>query len=138
MDTEKPFEFIEHTGDLKLKVFGRDFLELFQNAALGLMNYLFGSLPADLKQEIQEHLTVQARDRETLLADWLSELLFLSETNKMCYFKFRFGTLTETELRAEVSGVPQPAKEAIKAVTYHGLKISRTSSGYEAVILFDI
>ena len=100
-------------------------------------------LPADEPVRIFEHETkekvqLKSSDQKALLVDWLSELLYLSDTKDVCYNKFDFEELTDEKLVAIAYGRRVKAKEDIKAVTYHGLEIKKTEEGWQAVILFDI
>jgi len=142
------YKILEHTADLKVKVFGSDLEQLFANAGLAMMEFMYGKdirypLPPRLRRagkisDIREKISIQSKDVESLLVDWLSELLYLTDTNNLAYTKFDFKKLTETELKAEVFGQQAQAKEDIKAVTYHQLEVRKTKEGWEAIIVFDI
>ena len=87
----------------------------------------------------QHEVTVNSPDRESLLRDWLAELLYLHETTGEIFIEFDFKEISNTHLRADVFGtfLAQPQLE-IKAVTYHDLKIEQTAQGYTATVVFDI
>lgn len=132
------FHFLDHPSDLKLQAFGKDLPELFANAALGMMTFLYPKNVNVTEHEVKEKIRLKAKDQKGLLVDWLSELLYLSDTKDVCYNKFNFEKLTDDELIATTYGRRVKAKEDIKAVTYHGLEVKKTESGFEAIILFDI
>ena len=131
------FEELSYTADTGLRTFGRDLRELFGNAAYGMFS-LIGDLDG-LFHTTQHEVTVNSPDRESLLRDWLAELLYLHETTGEIFIEFDFKAISDTHLRADVFGtyLAQPQLE-IKAVTYHDLKIEQTTQGFTATVVFDI
>jgi SHS2 domain-containing protein len=130
------FQEIEHTADLAIRVYGRDMRELFANAARGMF-----ALMAEPSEEPtrEREVALEAIDHEGLLVDWLNELIYLHEVEEETYSQFTIETLTATELKARVVGGPTKHKtRAIKAATFHDLKIVETESGYQATIVFDV
>ncbi len=136
--TEKKFETLHHTADLKIKVFGKTKKELFQNALFGMVENLKPKLKN--KQKTKQKVEVKSFDRQTLLVDFLNEILYLSQANKEVYNEIKFKKLTDNELEVEVIGQKiKSLEKEIKAVTYHGLTIyQKKDKNWEAVILFDI
>lgn len=134
----KKFEILEHTADLKIRAFGKTKEELFKNALLAMAE---GLQPRIKNQEsgIRE-IKVRSADLETLLVDFLSDVLYLTQVNKEIYAQVKFKKFSDTEIEAELVGKKvEGFGEDIKAVTYHNLKVSQTKDGtWEATILFDI
>jgi SHS2 domain-containing protein len=131
------YEEVEHTADAAIRAFGRGLPELFANAAYGMFDLL-----ADMEKlhpTIEREVSLEASDLETLLVDWLGELLYLREAHDEVYKEFEISTLSPPELRAVAKGgkrfVP---RMDIKAVTYHDLKIEKTEEGYVTTIVFDV
>jgi SHS2 domain-containing protein len=131
------FEFLDHPGDLKLRAWGRNLEELFANAATGMMTFLFGSGIANAQPYRTETIEIEARDREALLVDWLSELLYRATSEYHAYMGFRIHELNATKLRATVTAVAAAAVEDIKAVTHHELSVREREGRWEATIVFD-
>jgi SHS2 domain-containing protein len=131
------FEFLDHPGDLKLRAWGRNLEELFANAATGMMIFLFGSGIANALPYRTETIEIEARDREALLVDWLSELLYRATSEYHAYMGFRIHELAETKLKATVTAVAAAAVEDIKAVTHHELSVREREGRWEATIVFD-
>ncbi len=130
------YEELDHTADWAFRAFGSDLRELFQNAAYALFA-LEGAL--DAQSTLTREIHVEGIDREALLVNWLSELLFLQETKRETYQKFEIMKLADTELTATVHGAQtQPITKFIKAVTYHDLKIVQTEKGWEATVVVDV
>jgi len=130
------YEFLDHPGDIKIRSFGKDLPELLQNSALGMMSFLYDI--DEVKIDHREKIEIEAMDLDTLMIDWLSELLTFSDTNDSAYTEFEFEKCTDSHIVAKVGGGPAPAKDDIKAVTYSELDIKKKSEGYEAVVVYDI
>ncbi len=137
----KRFEEIPHTADWSFRAFGKDERELFQNAAFALFA-MEGAIPNDADRRVphvQREIQVSGIDQETLLVNWLNELLFLQDVNHEVYFRFHITNLSSDRLDAQVGGmVAQRIEKLIKAATFHNLKITRTADGWEAVVVVDV
>jgi SHS2 domain-containing protein len=131
------FEFLDHPGDVKLRAWSRDLESLFAAAAEGMMAFLFGNGIADLEPDRTETIEIEAKDREALLVDWLSELLYRATCEYRAYMGFRIHELTESRLKAAVASAAAEAVEDIKAVTHHELSVRKCARRWEASIVFD-
>ena len=132
------FEFINDTNRLKIKAFGKNITELFFNAALGMMTFMYPEDIASRDYETKEKIRIRAGDQKSLLVDWLTELLYFSNTKKVCYNNFYFETLAENQLSITAYGRRAGLKESIKLVALKDLQINQTKNGLEALIEFDI
>jgi SHS2 domain-containing protein len=133
----KKFEEIEHTADLALRVYGQDMRELFANAAYGMFALM--AEPSLEEPAREREVSLEATDYESLLVDWLNELIYLHEVEGETYSQFAIETLSPTKLKAHVTGGPTQSKtKAIKAATFHDLKINETANGFVATIVFDV
>lgn len=132
----KRFEEVEHVADAALRVYGRAWDDLFVNAACGMF-----SLMADWEDgppSTTQQISLEAIDGETLLVDWLSELLYLHEMEDAVYTSFEIIDISPARLRAIARGTRRwNPKTAIKAVTFNDLRIQKTPEGYTATIVFD-
>lgn len=131
------YEQLDHTADLAFRIYGRDLPELFAHAAQALFSHLT-TLEA-IQPSQQEQVCVQATDCETLLVDWLNELLYLHETKGRLYCRFEITHLSDSRLEATIHGQDGARVETIvKAATYHDLAIEKTDAGYVATVVFDV
>jgi SHS2 domain-containing protein len=132
----KRFEEIEHTADWAFRAFGRDLKELFENAAFALFS-LEGV--SGNPSTVTRRVIVQGIDLESLLVNWLSELLFLQETCGETYSRFTVEDLTPAVLSATIQGSPSgPLNKFVKAVTYHDLHIEQAAEGWQATVVVDV
>jgi SHS2 domain-containing protein len=136
----KKFEILPHTADVRLKVFGRTKEELFKNAMLGMAQILAKSPKSKLKIKNLK-LKIKSPDINSLLVDFLSEVLYRSQINKAIFLAAKFSKFSDSELEAEISGFKiDEFDNDIKAVTYHELEIKKSPTGgfFETIIVFDI
>ena len=133
---EAGFREIEHTADWELKVWAPDLSTLFEQAAFG-MHSLAGAI---LRPEprISRSIVMENIDKESLLIDFLSELLYLSEVEGIGFDSFEF-SFKQNSLIATLNGAPlESISKEIKAVTYHNLSIVEGKDGLEVSIVFDV
>jgi len=136
---KKKYKILEHKADLKIKVFGKTKEELFENAVIGMQraaNYTPTKQPTTKQLKIK----IKSVDLLSLLVDFLSEVLYLIETEKLVFEKVEFEKFTEKEIEANLIGKPLKRMGVhIKGVTYHDLDIGQKKDGtWRATILFDI
>ena len=132
------FEEVEHTADKALRIFGTNLTELFLSGAAGLTQLMAAEV-SEISTEIEKSIELEAIDAESLLVEWLSELAYWAESEMLVFKEFRIKKATATHLQAKLfGGKTSMLEKHIKAVTYHNLKIIRTSKGLEATIVFDV
>ena len=135
----KKYEILEHVSDLKIRTFGKNKKELFENALVGMRAVLRPQVQSP-KSKVQNKIKVSSLDLNALLVDFLSEVLYLSQVNKEVYDDIKFSKFSDTELEGELFGNKvESFGEDIKAVTYHGLEIKKNKEGlWKGTVLFDI
>jgi SHS2 domain-containing protein len=142
MDSENPntipFEVVEHPGDLKLQVRGDSLEELFANAATGMIHQLFDPAALEKEPEAIQSFELTARDLESLLVDWLSEVLYRVTSDYRAFVDICVSEVKETSLKATAGAIAAEAVDDIKAVTYHELSIKKRNSLWEATVVFDL
>ena len=144
----KPYEFIEHTADVGIKVRGSSIKELFENSAKGMFKIIGGKGASYHKSAVQiEQRKIEIKkDKgafEELLVDWLSELLYIFNTENIVFDRFKVVKLNNKEILGEAAGERiGPAQDGlcmeIKAVTFHGLQIKKSKTGFNCSIIFDV
>ena len=137
-DEKAAYELIEHTADVAVKGYGRDLNEMFANAALGMFNVMTDT--SAVKSVGEYRVEVESTDREGLLVDWLTELLYLFDTQDVLLRGFDVSIdgnkLTATVRGEKLDRERHPLKSDVKAATYHMLEINE-EEGY-VVVLLDI
>ena len=75
------YETIDHTADIGIRTSGRTLDEAFGNAAFAMFDIL-SDIRLVGKMESRD-IWLEANDLEQLLVDWLSELLYMSEVERV-------------------------------------------------------
>ena len=131
------FREVDHTADRAFTVRGRDLAELFELAARALC--AIQGQPTTTQETVSRQVEISGLDRETLLVNWLNEILYLQDVHKESYSRFQVAVMSDTSLRASLHGEPSASiRRTIKAVTFHGLKIGRLPDGWEATVVVDV
>ena len=132
-------EELGHTAEIGLRIRADAPEQLFACAAHAMFALL--RVHTDTTRPAIHHsVTIDSIDGESLMVDWLSELLYLHETTGALFSDCTVLRWTATHLEAQVTGYPPDAPPTmhVKAVTYHQLLIHANANGWTAQIYFDI
>jgi SHS2 domain-containing protein len=140
MAKKKDFEIINHTADVGIIAYGADMKQAFANAGRALF-----SLITDLdgvEEVVHRDAELTATDEESLLVEWLNELIYQFDTEGIVFKRFEIIQLDNTRLKArgygeKVNKSRHKIKMGVKAATYHMLKVERGDGG-KVQVLFDI
>jgi SHS2 domain-containing protein len=141
MKTCKGYEYIEHTGDVGIKVYGSTYEALFQNAWRAFFEII---TEVERVNPVEKKIvTVESDGIERLLVSWLNEFLYLFDVDGWLFRNCEIQSLTESRVEAVAWGEKfdsdrHEMKTEIKAVTYHQLSIQRKKGRWETIIIFDI
>jgi SHS2 domain-containing protein len=129
---------VEHTGELELRLEATDLASLLEEAALGLAEILAEDAGGAPTREM-ERVELTAPDRESLLVDWIDELVYRGEINKCVYGNVHVERATDRHLEATLRGrEPSSPRTAVKAATWHRLRVHETPAGLEATVVLDV
>jgi SHS2 domain-containing protein len=136
----KDFEIINHTADVGIIAYGTDMSQAFANAARALFS-LITELD-DVAEVIHRDIELTATDEESLLVEWLNELVYQFDTEGILFKRFGIIQLNNTHLKArgygeELDKSKHKIKIGVKAATYHMLKVDK-GDGCRVQVLFDI
>jgi len=137
-----PFEYLEHTADIKFRAYGKTPEEMLSNAAAALFKSMVD--PATILANETWKVKLEASDLEDLAYQWLSEMVFLFETESAVFATFSV-KLDQDEagswkLQAEISGERIDLKRhsfenEVKAITRHKFGIKNNGVWCIQVIL---
>ncbi len=136
-----PFRVLEHTADIGFEAFGASRPEVFRNAGRALMDIMVDLASIAPGQALA--IEVKGSDPPSLLVDWLSEILYLYDTENWLFADFDVSRLGDRSLSALARGEkfdPQrhQVKLLVKAITYHQLALEPTPEGWRAQVYVDI
>ena len=138
--TGETFTLLDHTADLGMAVTGTDLRDLFQKAALSMMEIMIRTGP---EKGAPLDLSVTGADYADLMVRWLGEVLYLFQGEGRVVIRVQVSSVTQTRVDATLETVPfDPDKHEllaeIKAVTYHDVQVVRKGGRWRTTIIFDL
>ncbi len=135
------YQLLEHTADLGIRVWGRDLKALFINSASAMYDLIVDAKTVRPVKHIK--INAKAQDRDELLKNWLSELLYYFHVKDTIFCRFDIVRLDEKNVVSIVMGEKidkdrHSLQHEIKAVTFHALNIHKTDNRLSTDIIFDI
>jgi SHS2 domain-containing protein len=133
------FEEISHTADVKIRAHAPTLEALFSETFKALMQVMYGP---NRSGGILREIRIESSDNESLLTDFLSEVLFVSEVESLVFSEACI-SIDGLRLTAELTGEPfDPARHSggseVKGISYSGLAITHEANGYMLDIIFDV
>ena len=133
------FEEISHTADVKIQVRALTLTELFSDTFSALMEIVYGP---DRKGCLRKEIDVEAENTESLMTDFLSEALFISEVDGIV-FSHATIRIDGLHLTAILEGElfdqnRHSGGSEVKGISYSGLSILHNANGYMMDIIFDV
>jgi len=143
--SDRGFEILPHTADIRMKVWGNTLKELFRNAVRGVAWFLrpdFEELAKSKeKSSIRHTIKVEAVDLNSLLIEFLSEVIAQSDIYNSVFLDAAFKKFGENFLEGRLTGLKVDGFEKdIKAVSYHEVDIKKNPERgtYETMLVFDV
>jgi protein archease len=143
MTRKTPFEFFDVTADVGFRSYGRNLDEAFENAALAVFDTITDI--KRIKKQLSKRIIIESEDEKALLYDWLTELLFLHDSEDLIFSQFQVKIRKEGPdrffLEAEAFGEEfdptiHEIRDEVKAVTFHLMKI-QSEHGYTVQVILD-
>lgn len=131
------FKFLEHTADIKFQAFGKTLEESFENSALAMFNVMYNR---KVKPKVKKHIKISGKDRESLLYNFLEELLFLLDTKNFFLSKIKV-KIKDLKLEADIQGDSVKNYKPnidVKAVTYNDMFIKKQKDKYIIQVVVDV
>ena len=133
---------IEHTADVGMELEAPDLKAAFELAAASMFDLMCDI--DSVRHSVCRTVRVRARDAdlENMMVRWLTELLYVFESEGLLLMHFDVRKLTSDLLEAGVAGEPyDPIRHAmkteIKAVTYHDLAVDQSDGVWFVRVIFD-
>ncbi len=133
----KDFEYLEHTADARFRAYGESLEKAFENAALAMLNVMVDTNSVNNNSSVDIELS--SPDLDSLLFDWLSEILFVFEVDEMVFGRIKVNELNvgdeECSMSATLYGEAMDLSvhvfdTEVKAATYNKMKIEKTECGW--------
>jgi SHS2 domain-containing protein len=127
--------FVEHVGEVEIDLEATNELGIFESALAA-----FAELVGDDEDGAlaRNEIELGYSDHALLLADWLSELVFLAEVDHFVPEYVTDCVLTGGRLRATVAGHRGNPRHLVKAVTLNRLALERTGGMWRGHVVLDV
>jgi len=131
-------EIADHTSEVRIRLRAATLADLMTEAGRALAEIQLRGMPAPGEDEWR-NLQITASDAAGLLADWLNELIYLSETDRWIPTDFELATSGQGSLRGRARGATlDRAPGLVKAATMHGLSVTEVPGGLAAEVILDV
>ena len=136
----KKFKFLEHTADVKFQSYGSSLENAFENAALAMFQAMSKE---KIKKKIKEKIKVKGNDLESLLYNFLEELLFLLDTKNLFLSMIKV-KIDKNNLKLVGEVIGDNAKNYdvmshVKAVTYNSMFVKKgKGKSYICQVVLDV
>ena len=134
-----PYEVLDHTADVKFRVRGGTLAEAFAEAARAVCETM---TPDCTPAGIERRIELEAEDTGSLLADFLSEILYLSDAESIAFCSFeveiRGNRLTALCRGEGFQREKHGGGEEIKGISYSGLSIYKEGERYVLEFIVDV
>ncbi len=135
------YKEFEHTADVGVEIYGNTREELFENAGYALFDTIADT--TTITPQITRSVHVIGDDIESLLMNWLRELLYLSSVRQEIYAEFEIHSIQPTSIEATIKGEPFDLEKhnfrtELKAITYHQFSVTKKNETWNARVIFDV
>lgn len=135
------FELLEHTADIGIRAHGYTRDNLFLQAAIAVQAVALDA--AAVEPRAMYPLEATGEDRDSLMVNWLNEVIYHLDGARVAFHHFVITQMADTFITAEGWGEPRdaerhPVRLAVKAATYHQLRITQSGDRWQAEIYLDI
>lgn len=138
-----PFETIEHTGDLAVRLRAPDLPGLVAEGVRALGTLLFEGEPSEAAASRVAAFEATGIDAEDCLVQALSEALHVLQEEDVLPVAVQVDSTASHGVRVRLEGRRADGEhlrrvEEIKAVTYHGVEIRQHDGMLETLVVFDV
>lgn len=139
----KKFEFLDiTTADISFIAYGNSLNELFRNAATAMFEVMINT--KQIKTEISRKIEVNGHDLQSLLFNWLNELLIFYGAENLAFSKFEV-KINEKKISLEaecfgekINPEKHETRTEVKAATKHKMEVAKGNGKWKAQVILDI
>ena len=136
----KPYEFLPHTADTKIRAYGKSLEEVFVNCALATTDTITDH--TKIETTVEKKIAVESENKEALLYDFLEELLVLLDSESFLLSAVKELKIDGLKLTAIFVGDTDPSKYEIrthvKAITYQEMFIKEENNIFTIQFVLDL
>jgi|SRR3989344_3217503 len=137
----KRFEFLEHTADIKIRVYGKTLGGIFENIVLALSSYI--AKDVKVRNKIKKKILIESKNNEELVYRFIDELLFLLDAENFIACKSSVKmNLKDGKIECELEGDDTRKYKGlnhVKAATYAEMYVKQLKNkSWEAQFVIDV
>ncbi|MDP2767058.1 MAG: archease [Candidatus Methanoperedens sp.] len=142
-----PYKYLEDVAiaDVAFEAEGKTITELFESSGFALTNAMIKDL-RQIEQKVDKSFEVEAEDVEMLLFNFLQELIFYKDAERLLFNKFDLDIeqkeggwhLSAKAYGEEIDREKQELLADAKAVALHQFKVEETVQGWRAMVIVDV
>jgi SHS2 domain-containing protein len=131
------YRWLEHTSEAELWIEDETAEAVLVEAAIALGD-LLGERSGG--EPVSHAISARADDLPALLVEWLSELVYLAESDGFVPERVAEISLADSSVRATVAGRRLEPQSLVKGVTYHRLEMAQEGDGgpWRARVVLDV
>ena len=138
---DKNYRLTRHQSELAVRIAGSSQADLFANSAFALFDVMTDPSNIEIKERMA--LEVEGTDRDDLMVNWISELLYLYQGSGYLLKEFKINQVKDTIVKAEVGGEKidpdrHEIKQEIAAVAFHKSRMQKTGNQWIAQVIFEL
>ncbi len=140
------YKFLEKLSlaDVAFEAKGKTLEEMLESAALAVTNTMVRNVKS-VEPKTKKIIKIISDNPEELTFNFLQELIFLKDTKKLLFskFKIRINRGNKLELNAVAEGEKLNMKKHellvdVKAVTYHYFSVKKLGEYWKAIVVLDV
>lgn len=141
------YKYLEDVAiaDVAFEASGKTLDELFESSGFALTNAMIKDL-SKIEQRAEKSFEVEAEDVEMLLFNFLQELIFYKDAERLLFNKFDLDIVQKEDgwllsARAYGEEIDREKHELladVKAVALHNFKVEETEKGWRASVIVDV
>jgi SHS2 domain-containing protein len=136
------YETFDHEADIGVRGYGNTLEEAFENVARAMFSVMVDL--SKVKPVKKFHIKAEAPDAETLLVEWLNQLLAIADLEGYLFSDFKVKILQDgTHLEGYAIGEPIDTERheisvEVKGATYSMLEVGKEDGRYKAQCVVDV
>ena len=138
------YKFLDHKSDVYIEARGKNLSEAFEHAGLAVYETMTNIDSIDIKLKFE--INVQSEDLQSLLYDYIDELLFIFDTQFLLFSKIQIHIENARDIYKlhgilegeEYDSNKHISKVGIKAATYSLMEILEKKDNYCLRFVMDI
>lgn len=136
----KEIKYLEHTADIKFQAIGKTLERAFKNAAVATFKAMY---PEKIKSVKSYKIKVKGRDLESLLYNFLEELIVLMDSRGFFLSMVRSIKIDKKNFTLVSEIIGDHAKNYnigldVKAITYNEMFVKKGKFGWKVQVVLDV